>query len=215
MTDNIDEISCVSMSNQQVWTEYQKHQNGGIDIYRKHVYKIVCRDCHFTITDRGMNAVLVTDRSIQLYSTDLFPDSIGFVEGDYSAVACNCRVRDIACIQCGNIIGYHVNVPCKSCLSRPNNGHYWMFRSISVYAKPIFMQLSKCRDLPLIWGFVHSAGEFEGRYFKSGDAEAAHESCRLSVNLTPNIPLVVRFPHTQRVFARMKDGYVPEISSCR
>ncbi|KAG1121161.1 hypothetical protein G6F42_012609 [Rhizopus arrhizus] len=38
------------------------------------------------LTDRGMNAVLLSDRSVQLFSTDLVPDS-------------------------GNVVGYHVNVP--------------------------------------------------------------------------------------------------------
>ncbi|KAI9303722.1 FAM72 protein-domain-containing protein [Cunninghamella echinulata] len=214
MLDNIL-TSYPTMSNRQVWAEYQRIQNNATEYERKNVYRIVCRDCHFVLTDRGMNAVLLSDRNIELYSTDLFPDSIGLVEGDYSAVACTCRVRDTACIQCGNIVGYHVNVPCKICLLQPNNGHFWMFRSVSVHAKPIFMQLTKCRDLPLMWGFVHSSGEFEGRYFKSGDALAAHESCRLSVKLTSNIPLIVRFPYTQRVMARMKNGDVPEIFFCR
>ncbi|ORZ08082.1 hypothetical protein BCR42DRAFT_335851, partial [Absidia repens] len=153
-------------------------------------------------------AVLLSDRSIELFSTDLLPDS-------------------------GNIVGYHVNVPCKLCLSQPNNGHFWMFRSIAVIARSIFIQRkkrqaqnyssliynskkvigdSKYRDLPLLWGFVHSAGEFEGRYFKSGDAVAAHESCRLSVKLSSNITLFVRDPMFQRVSARSRDGDVPDIT---
>lgn len=40
----------------------------------------------------------------------------------------------------GNVVGYHVNVPCKLCLSQPNNGHYWMFRSFDIKAQQIFVQ---------------------------------------------------------------------------
>ncbi|KAB1259021.1 Protein FAM72A [Camelus dromedarius] len=33
----------------------------------------------------------------------------------------------------GNIVGYHVIVPCCSCLLSCNNGHFWMFHSHAVY----------------------------------------------------------------------------------
>uniref|UniRef100_G3RZG1 Protein FAM72A n=1 Tax=Gorilla gorilla gorilla TaxID=9595 RepID=G3RZG1_GORGO len=33
----------------------------------------------------------------------------------------------------GNIVGYHVIVPCSSCLLSCNNGHFWMFHSQAVY----------------------------------------------------------------------------------
>ncbi|ORX51673.1 hypothetical protein DM01DRAFT_1384390 [Hesseltinella vesiculosa] len=200
------------MPMRQVWTEYQRMQNTASEYDRKHVYSIECRDCNALLTNRGMNAVLLSDRSIELFSTDLLPDRIGLVEGDYSAVACTCRVRDSACHTCGNIVGYHVNVPCKVCLSQPNNGHFWMFRSISVRARPIFIQMvgeNKMRDLPLLWGFVHSAGEFETGYFKSGDEIAAHQSCQLSVKLTSNIKLITKNPVT-RIEARSKDGEMPD-----
>ncbi|KAI9350406.1 protein FAM72 [Pilaira anomala] len=114
----------------QVATEYE----------RKHVYRIECNDCHSILTDRGMNAVLLSDRAVQLFSTDLLPDTVSFVHGDYAAASCSCRVRDIACLNCGNIVGYHVNVPCKLCLSQPNNGHYWMFRSYDISAQQIYVQ---------------------------------------------------------------------------
>lgn len=38
----------------------------------------------------------------------------------------------MACLDCGNIIGYHVTQPCESCLDARNNGHFWMFYSSSV-----------------------------------------------------------------------------------
>ncbi|KAI8983833.1 protein FAM72 [Pilobolus umbonatus] len=114
----------------QLATEYE----------RKHVYRVQCKDCNEVLTDRGMNAVLLSDRSVQLYSTDLFPYTVSFIQGDYSAASCSCRVRDVACINCGNVVGYHVNVPCKLCLSQPNNGHYWMFRSNDITSQQIYMK---------------------------------------------------------------------------
>jgi hypothetical protein len=68
-----------------------------------------------------------------------------------------------------------------------------------------------------MWGFVHGAGEFEGRYFKTGDEQAARESCRLSVKLPSAITLFIREPSNLRVPARSKDGVVPDIYSnlCR
>ncbi|KAL0140931.1 FAM72 protein-domain-containing protein [Mucor lusitanicus] len=185
----------------QVATEYE----------RKHVYRIECNDCSSVLTDRGMNAVLLSDRSVQLFSTDLVPDSVAFVHGDYAAASCSCRVRDIACKNCGNVVGYHVNVPCKLCLSQPNNGHYWMFRSFDIKAQQIFVQCNaltrvvvgpKGTDLPLLWGFVRDAGDFSGGFFRSGDATAAKLSCQLSVHLASSVPLVVHDPVVKHVMAQ-------------
>ncbi|KAI8139813.1 FAM72 protein-domain-containing protein [Fennellomyces sp. T-0311] len=110
----------------------------GNEYERKQVYQIRCGHCQSALTNRGMNAVLLSDRSVQLFSTDLVPNTLGFVQGDYSAASCTCRVRDTACLNCGNVVGYHVNVPCKVCLSQPNNGHYWMFRSADIKPYQIF-----------------------------------------------------------------------------
>ncbi|KAI8991203.1 protein FAM72 [Mycotypha africana] len=111
----------------------------GSEYDRKHVFQIQCRDCAEVLTNRGMNAVLLSDRSVQLYSTDLKPHTVGFVYGDYNAASCLCRVRDTACLNCGNVVGYHVNLPCKNCLSQTNNGHYWMFRSDSITSANIYV----------------------------------------------------------------------------
>lgn len=40
----------------------------------------------------------------------------------------------------GKVLGYHVNLPCKTCLAQENNGHYWMFRSSEVRAQAIFIE---------------------------------------------------------------------------
>lgn len=59
----------------QVLKEYQRLIRQGSEYDRKHVYRIQCGDCDTILTDRGMNAVLLSDRSVQLFSTDLLPDT--------------------------------------------------------------------------------------------------------------------------------------------
>ncbi|KAF9918094.1 Protein fam72a [Lobosporangium transversale] len=54
------------------------------------------------------------------------------VYDDYRTRNCKCRIRDIACLGCGNTLGYHVTQPCESCLEACNNGHFWMFHSDAV-----------------------------------------------------------------------------------
>lgn len=122
------------------------------------------------------------------------------------------------CSISGNIVGYHVNVPCKVCLSQPNNGHYWMFRSADIKPFAIKFERKFCNslcthahtqyflsqiysiifkvgignnDLPLLWGFVYGAGEFNGKSFRSGNLEGAHRSCQLSVKLPWHLRLIV------------------------
>ncbi|KAI9487857.1 MAG: FAM72 protein-domain-containing protein [Benjaminiella poitrasii] len=149
-----------------------------------------------------LNATLLSDRSVELYSTDLFPSTIGFVNGDYSAAFCSCRVRDIACTNCGNIVGYHVNVPCKSCLGQPNNGHFWMFRNEDIKAQTIFLRFGQeGEELPLLWGFVREAGNFSTGFFRSGDDEAARLSSQLSVHLASSIHLIVHKPYDRKLYA--------------
>ncbi|KAI8584851.1 protein FAM72, partial [Geranomyces variabilis] len=62
---------------------------------------------------------------VELYSTDSPPSKVQLVEHDYMTRNCRCRIRDVACLGCGNVIGYHVTQPCATCLSSCNNGHFW------------------------------------------------------------------------------------------
>ncbi|KAL2770941.1 protein FAM72A isoform 2, partial [Daubentonia madagascariensis] len=49
----------------------------------------------------------------------------------------------------GNIVGYHVIVPCTSCLLSCNNGHFWMFHSQAVYG---INRLDSTGVNVLLWG---------------------------------------------------------------
>jgi hypothetical protein len=61
-----------------------------------------------------------------LFSTDAPPHGVALVFDDYRTRNCHCRIRDVACLGCGNVIGYHVTQPCEPCMGACNNGHFWM-----------------------------------------------------------------------------------------
>ncbi|XP_052057042.1 protein FAM72A isoform X1 [Apodemus sylvaticus] len=95
---------------------------------------LCCKFCKQVLSSRGMKAVLLADTDIDLYSTDIPPtNTVDFIGRCYFTGICKCKLKDIACLKCGNIVGYHVIVPCSSCLLSCNNGHFWMFHSQAVY----------------------------------------------------------------------------------
>ncbi|CAM9868878.1 unnamed protein product [Lampetra fluviatilis] len=94
------------------------------------VLDLRCGFCGRRVSPRGMRAVLLSDPSTHLYSTDAPPTcAVGLVGPLYSPESCACRVQDAACLTCGNALGYHVAVPCRPCLLSCHNGHLWMFHS--------------------------------------------------------------------------------------
>ncbi|XP_047280385.1 protein FAM72C isoform X2 [Homo sapiens] len=60
-------------------------------------------------------------------------NAVDFTGRCYFTKICKCKLKDIACLKCGNIVVYHVIVPCSSCLLSCNNRHFWMFHSQAVY----------------------------------------------------------------------------------
>ncbi|KAG1189635.1 hypothetical protein G6F36_003738 [Rhizopus arrhizus] len=189
--------------------EYQRVNGGGSTEYdRKIVYRVECSGCYSVLSDRCMRAVLLSDRTVDLYSTDLFPNSVGFVNGDYSASYCACRVRDIGCLVCGKVLGYHVNLPCKTCLTQENNGHYWMFRSSEVRAQAIFIEVTETMDFPLYWAFVRATDNYGGEFFEGDGTYAAKLSCKLAVKLPASIPLFVREPRQLYIEAYTNDNKI-------
>jgi len=99
---------------------------------KKKVVDLSCRFCGNTVCDRGMKAILLADTAVELYSTDLPPPRVDLVETSYQTEKCNCKIKDVACLGCGNVVGYTVVQPCRHCLESCNNGHFWMFHSHSV-----------------------------------------------------------------------------------
>ncbi|XP_060701026.1 protein FAM72A isoform X1 [Chiloscyllium punctatum] len=101
----------------------------------KLVNLLCCKFCDNVLCARGMKAVLLADTDVELYSTDIPPTrAVDFVGNCYLTESCKCKIKDIACLKCGNAVGYHVVVPCKPCLLSCNNGHFWMFHSQVIYA---------------------------------------------------------------------------------
>jgi hypothetical protein len=84
---------------------------------------------------RGMKAILLADNSVELFSTDE-PASCytALVNEPVVTGKCRCIIKDVACLICGNVVGYAVIIPCRPCLDACNNGHYFMFNSNTVYA---------------------------------------------------------------------------------
>ncbi|KAI9346788.1 FAM72 protein-domain-containing protein [Zopfochytrium polystomum] len=103
------------------------HQQMRPQFRGKVVFRLECGDCGVVVCDRGMRAILLADTAVELFSTDHPPNGVQMVNEDYVTKNCYCRIRDVACLHCGNIVGYHVTQPCKDCLSSCNNGHFWMF----------------------------------------------------------------------------------------
>ncbi|KAG0311438.1 Protein fam72a [Dissophora globulifera] len=91
-----------------------------------------CRYCSAVVCLRGMKAMLLADTSVELYSTDHPPGSVQLIDKDYTTSNCKCKIRDVACRVCGNVVGYHITQPCQQCLKAPNNGHFWMFHTEGV-----------------------------------------------------------------------------------
>lgn len=120
-------------------------------IRRKHVYELRCFHCSQFLSRRAMKAILLANLKIELYSTNCPPESVQLVYLDYMTDNCRCKIRDIACSQCGNILGYHVTQPCVRCLDAKNNGHFWMFYAESVVS---CFRLSLKNKEPLSWGTI-------------------------------------------------------------
>lgn len=116
----------------------------------KQVLRLDCRYCGNCVCTRGMRAILLADVGVELYSTDLPPtESVDHVAVMYNTEKCHCTIKDIACLKCGNIVGYSVISPCKLCLQSCNNGHFYMFHSWAVNVSDRFNTLGTKR---LLWG---------------------------------------------------------------
>ncbi|KAI1231045.1 Protein FAM72A, partial [Lamprotornis superbus] len=95
-------------------------------------------------------AVLLADTDTHLYSTDMPPSgTVDFIGNCYFTEICKCKLKNIACLKCGNVVGYHVICPCKPCLLSCNNGHLWMFHSQAVFG---INRLDPSGVNVLLWG---------------------------------------------------------------
>ncbi|KAF3823153.1 hypothetical protein GH733_010589 [Mirounga leonina] len=112
---------------------------------------LCCKFCKQVLSSRGMKAVLLADTEIDLFSTDIPPTN-------------------------GNIVGYHVIVPCCSCLLSCNNGHFWMFHSQAVYD---INRLDSTGVNFLLWGNLPEIEENTDEDTLDISAEEGHINCNL------------------------------------
>ncbi|XP_028590199.1 protein FAM72A [Podarcis muralis] len=118
---------------------------------------LCCRFCQQVLSSRGMKAVLLADTETDLYSTDIPPTStVGFIGNCYFTEICKCKLKNVACLKCGNVVGYHVIAPCKPCLLSCNNGHFWMFHSQTVFG---INRLDSSGTNLLLWGNLPDSEE--------------------------------------------------------
>ncbi|XP_038024091.1 protein FAM72A isoform X1 [Anas acuta] len=113
---------------------------------------LCCRFCRHVLSSRGMRAALLaaTGTAPDLYSTDIPPTAtVDFIGSCYFTEICKCKLKNIACLKCGNVVGYHVISPCKPCLLSCNNGHFWMFHSQAVFG---INRLDSSGVNVLLWG---------------------------------------------------------------
>ncbi|KAJ2871846.1 hypothetical protein GGH93_004489 [Coemansia aciculifera] len=97
-----------------------------------------------------MRALLLADNRIELFSTDMPPMvRVQLVGADYTTRSCRCKIRNVACLGCGNEIGYHITQPCTECLKACNNGHFWMFLTESVY--PVEIKDHEVSSATMAW----------------------------------------------------------------
>ncbi|KAK3103310.1 hypothetical protein FSP39_018393 [Pinctada imbricata] len=119
---------------------------------RKEVFFLECNSCEAIICRRAMQSVLLSDTELVLYSTDCPERRLVDVTGEkFSTENCDCQLENIACTFCGSVLGYHVRLPCQSCLRSCNNGHLWMFYTDRISS---FERLNKEGDDILLWGNI-------------------------------------------------------------
>lgn len=120
----------------------------------KIVCNLNCTHCHVGVCRRGMKAILLADTNVELFSTDLPPFGVQLVNDDYMTRNCRCRIKDAACLGCGNVVGYHVTQPCEACLEACNNGHFWMFHMGEVFSED---RMDNTGKKSLVWANLPQA----------------------------------------------------------
>ena len=137
-------------NSQQQQQLQQQRERSNSHLRNKIVFALSCRFCQSGLCKRAMRAILLADTKVELYSTDIPPDSHALATGEEDRVTqgCLCRIRDTLCRGCGNVLGYHVSQPCERCLSARNNGHFWMFYSEQVNPKE---RIDRQTGKQLVW----------------------------------------------------------------
>lgn len=114
------------------------------------VYTLDCTYCSQKVCDRGMKSFLIADEKMELYSTDRVDRClVDLTDEKFRTDKCRCQIQNVACLKCGNVVGYHVSLPCHHCLHSQNNGHYWMFYRSAVIP---YQRMNLNGTALLVWG---------------------------------------------------------------
>lgn len=125
----------------------------------KAVNELSCKYCCADLSRRGMRALLLADTAVELFSTDGAPQGCALIGNSFSTEQCNCCISDVACLGCGNSVGYHVLAPCEKCMSQKNNGHFWMFHGHAVDSRGRSQSDRWGRQSLLTWRSIPSLHE--------------------------------------------------------
>eukprot|EP00835_Amoeboradix_gromovi_P006742 NODE_865_length_3602_cov_0.156437.p2 type:complete len:141 gc:universal NODE_865_length_3602_cov_0.156437:1681-2103(+) len=111
-------------------------------VQQKRMYNLSCKYCDSLVTTRSTKSALLSDPSKTLYSADIVINVAKSDETIYRRASCGCNLFDVACLRCGNIIGYYVKRPCEGCISG-HNGHFHVFLKEGVIAKECYKNVQK------------------------------------------------------------------------
>ena len=90
-------------------------------------FLVKCKECSRTIAKRAQNIKVVSNSQLAGFSCDQHPQAGELFGGHSKFQFCECLITRIRCIYCHFICGYKVVQPCELCMSKPNNGHFWIF----------------------------------------------------------------------------------------
>ncbi|OWF49383.1 protein FAM72A-like [Mizuhopecten yessoensis] len=140
----------------------QKVDNVAPSFRRKQVFILDCAYCDSTICRRAMRAVLLADSQTELFSTDIQEEgAVDMTDEKFYTDNCDCLIEHMACTACGNVVGYHIRMPCIKCIKSCNNGHMWMFYRHAITPKD---RLNTQGEKVMVWGDIptehhdHAAG---------------------------------------------------------
>ena len=102
-----------------------------MDFSKTQVYSLKCKSCLSLVNERGMKVYLVSNSNVKLYSSDLDSGFTKESEEIIKAEFCECGIKNLACSNCEDILGYRVVSPCSPCQEGSNNGHYWLYKSVN------------------------------------------------------------------------------------
>ena len=110
------------------------------------VFNLHCKDCNNLLTQRSQKTTLKLDTTEVIYPSDFATQNVreGLILLDFPK--CECKIRDVFCVDCQLKVGYHVIIACERCTDGPFLPFYWMFYQDSV--KPTINQLYTWKNNP-------------------------------------------------------------------